>query len=888
MKEKVTNRNDMEKSLSRELIDNLNSEKISPMMKQYLDLKGKYVNHILFFRLGDFYEMFFDDAVIVSKTLELTLTGRDCGLGEKAPMCGVPYHSSELYIKKLIALGFRVAICEQITDPSESKGIVERDIVRIVTPGTVIESSMLEDSSNNFICSAYYFKEKKICTLCISDISTGEIDLFEKSGKDIETEIINELARFTPTEIIFNDEFLSLNKVTSFIKVKISSSVTLRDDECFNPEINENLILKQFDKSSFDELGIDKNSSLLFALSGLADYVVETQKSEVGRFIGVTVHNQNIYMGLDLNARRNLELVETMRNKERRGSLLWVLDATKTSMGKRLLKSFIEKPLVNPLQIIARQDAVDAIYKKSVVMMELSDLLSKIYDIERLMTRVMYKTATPRDLKALASTAIQLPLIKAQLDKLSNSKLINKLNENISTLDNIKTLIENSITDEPPALIKDGGVIRNGFNEELDKLRNIMTNGRELITDIERAEKERTGIKGMKIGYNRVFGYYIEVTKSYYDLVPPDYIRKQTLSNCERFITEELKNAENTIIGAKDRALSLETAIFNEIREYLSTQLEIVQKTASSIATLDVLCSFAVIANRYQYIKPEIAMDGVIDIKDGRHPVVEIMLDDEVFVPNDTFLDINSNKMIVLTGPNMSGKSTFMRQIALITLMAQIGCFVPARYAKISVVDKIFTRIGASDDLTAGQSTFMVEMSEVADILKNATKNSLVILDEVGRGTSTFDGISIAQSVAEHICKSRQCSCKTLFATHYHELIALENTLSGVKNYSVAVQRNNDDIRFLRKIVEGGTDDSFGIQVAKLAGVPSKVISRAKELLSEMEKASLKDEIKNCENQISFNKIDSEKAINRLKKTHIDELSDLECRELLKDVIGLL
>jgi len=610
----------------------------------------------------------------------------------------------------------------------------------------------------------------------------------------------------------------------------------------------------------------------------------------VSRFTSLEILGGDAFMGLDLNARRNLELTETLRNKEKKGSLLWVLDSTKTSMGRRMLRSWIEQPLKSPARIIERLDAVETLYKKSVVLSDLRDLLDRVYDLERLMTKVMYKSANPRDLKSLSATAMQLPLIKQELAKLDGSKLITRYNSEISDLSEIVKLVENAIMDEPPISAKDGGVIKDGFNDELDRLRHIMGNGKEMIDEIERREKEATGIKGLKIGFNRVFGYYLEVTRSYYDLVPENWIRKQTLANAERFITEELKNAENEILGAKDKALSLEADIFAEVRDFLATKLEPVQQTASAVAAIDVLCSFAEVSLRNQYVKPDIAIDGAIDIKAGRHPVVELMLTDEMFVPNDIYIDNKSSRMSIITGPNMSGKSTYMRQTALIVLMAQTGCFVPADSAKISVVDKIFTRVGASDDLTAGQSTFMVEMSEVSDILRNATPNSLVILDEVGRGTSTFDGVSIARAVAEHICTSKKLGCKTLFATHYHELIGLENELEGVKNYSIAVNKHGGNIRFLRKIVRGGVDESYGIDVAKLAGLPAKVVSRARELLSEMERAHAENKVaeSNDGGQISFAGANREAALDMLEKTNIDELTDSECRELLKDMAEAL
>ena len=638
------------------------------------------------------------------------------------------------------------------------------------------------------------------------------------------------------------------------------------------------------------ELGISESGADCAAVCGLFDYIRDTQKTSVSRFTSIEILSGDAYMGLDLNARRNLELTETLRNKEKRGSLLWVLDSTETSMGRRLLKNWIEQPLKSPARIIERLDAVESLTRNSVILADIRDILERVYDLERLMTKVMYKSATPRDLKALSATSVQLPILKGELEKLSSSKLLARYNSMIDDLEEIAGLVENAVIEEPPVSVKDGGVIKDGFNEELDHLRHIMNHGRDIISDIEQREREATGIKNLKIGFNRVFGYYIEITRSYYDLIPDNYIRKQTLANAERFITEELKNAENSILGAKDKALTLEAEIFGEIRDFLATKLEAVQKTASSVAAVDVLCSFADVALKNLYVKPDITIDGAIDIKAGRHPVVELMCQDEMFVPNDIYIDKKAARMSIITGPNMSGKSTYMRQTALIVLMAQIGSFVPADSARISIVDKIFTRVGASDDLTAGQSTFMVEMSEVSDILKNATPDSLVILDEVGRGTSTFDGVSIARAVAEHICTSKKLGCKTLFATHYHELIGLEQELEGVRNYSIAVNKHGGSIRFLRKIVRGGVDESYGIDVAKLAGLPAKVVSRARELLTEMECSHGAAERFTASEpeQISFGSVCREQALEMLEKTNINELTDSECRELLRDMAEMI
>lgn len=870
------------------LINNIDVSKLSPMMQQYFEIKKKYKNHILFYRLGDFYEMFFDDAVTASRELELTLTGKDCGLEERAPMCGVPHHSCDIYIKKLIEKGYMVAICEQTMDPSQCKGIVPREVIRVITPGTLIDSSMLDETSNNYICS-FYMQDKQ-SALCFADISTGEVHLFEFSGKHMTNEAINELSRFEPSEVLINDAFLSDKELSRFIREKLKTSVQLLEEVRFSVKYHTEDVLKQFEVASLSELGIDSQKVCANAVCGLFAYIHETQKTLVGRFSRIIKHDVDPVMTIGFTARRNLELTETLRNKERKGSLLWVIDSTKTSMGKRMLKSWLEQPLVNPAKIIDRQNAVEQLVENPVMLSEIKELLGGVYDLERLMTRVMYKTATPRDLKSLSLTALKLPALKDILRQF-HAKLICECEKKISTLEAVANLIENAVVDEPPVSVKDGGVIKDGFNEQLDGLRNIRTGGKDIIDDICEREKEKTGIKNLKIGYNRVFGYYIEVTKSFYDLVPQTYIRKQTLANCERFITQELKTAENTILGASDKIISLEQEIFNEIREFTATQLRLVQETASAIAQIDVLCSFASVAINNNYTKPEIAIDGVIDIKNGRHPVVELMQKDEIFVPNNTYLDLTSNSMAVITGPNMSGKSTYMRQVALITLMAQIGSFVPADYAKISVVDQIFTRIGASDDLTAGQSTFMVEMAEVADIVKHATKNSLVILDEVGRGTSTFDGISIARAVSEYICTSRSLGCKTLFATHYHELICLENELVGVRNFSVAVKRQGDTIKFLRKIVPGGVDESYGIEVARLAGLPDKIIKRARSLLEQLEEENDRAKLaleKNDTQQVSFEKINDAIVVDRLRKTNIDEMSDDELRGFIKELVTYL
>ena len=862
-------------------------ESLSPMMQHYMSMKEQYPDCVLFYRLGDFYEMFFDDAVRVSRDLELTLTGRDCGLKERAPMCGVPYHSAELYIKRLIDLGYRVAICEQMTDPALAKGLVEREVIRIVTPGTVIENNMLDDASNNFLCSVY--TDEDGTAVCFADLSTGEAAVYPIPFRNTEDEVITLLSRYNPAEIVFNENFLDLHEVGNFVKIRLKCTCTLREDDCFDPVAQEQTVCTQFSVKALAELGLREKAADTSAVCGLFEYISETQRTSVGRFTSLELSDASAYMSLDYNALRNLELTRTMRTGEKRGSLLWVLDSTRTSMGKRMLKNWIERPLCSPAKIMQRLDAVECLMSHTMENLELAERLERVFDLERLMTRIIYKQALPRDLRSLCATAQELPGIKEVLSKLSDCVLMNRLNAKINDLHDLAELIDRAIIEDPPALLKDGGFIREGFDPDLDRLRSIMNGGSSLIDQIGEQERERTGIKSLKIGFNRVFGYYIEVTRSYLDKVPDYYIRKQTLANAERYITEELKDAENTVLGAKDKALTLEQELYTQVRDYLATALVKVQETAAAVAQLDVLLSFAETASKNNYCKPDIAIDGSLHIKDGRHPVVEQMLEEEVFVPNDVYLDTGDSRMTIITGPNMSGKSTYMRQTALIVLMAQMGSFVPAASAKISVADRIFTRVGASDDLAAGESTFMVEMKEVAEILRYATKDSLVILDEVGRGTSTFDGISIAHAVAEYMCQGRGMGCKTLFATHYHELISLENELPGVKNCSIAVKKGKDGIRFLRKIVPGGTDDSYGIDVAKLAGLPPRVINRARTFLAEMEaQAAAQKTAPVQEAQFSFDAQREAEIPNRLRQMNIAELSDAECREFLEELHDML
>ncbi len=857
------------------------SEKISPMLQQYLDIKEKYSEYILFFRLGDFYEMFFEDAKTVSRELELALTAR-----AGSPMCGVPYHSSEVYIKKLIDKGFKVAICEQMSDPATTKGLVERDVIRLVTAGTVIEASMLNEESNNYIACVYYDGESKTAAMAFADISTGEVHVFEKSGNTMEQELISELSRFAPVELLISESFMALKETYGFVRQRLKKCICeMLPEESFDNS-DTDIITSQFNVDNEEQLGIGGMPTTKRVLCALFRYFGETQKATVKRFVSMKLHSGGEFMGINLTTRRNLELTETMRTKEKRGSLLWVLDKTCSTLGRRRLRTWLEQPLINPADILRRLDAVDGLVKDAAALYEICDALNGIYDMERLMSRVMYKKASPRDIYSLGLTCGRLPQLKECISRV-DTPLMNALNARIDELADVASLVENAISDDPPITLKDGGVIRDGFNEEIDRLRKIAGGGKEILAEIEEREKAATGIKTLKVGYNRVFGYYIEVSNSFKNDVPAHYIRKQTLTGGERYITDELKKVEGEILGANDKILALEQAVFAEVRDYIGTRLDVIHCTAEAISEVDALCSFANVSIENGYVKPEITLDSVIDIKGGRHPVIERMLKDRPFTPNDTYLDLNDSRLIIITGPNMSGKSTFMRQTAIIVLMAQIGCFVPARYAKIGVVDQIFTRVGASDDLTSGQSTFMVEMNEVAEILKNATKKSLVILDEIGRGTSTFDGISIAKAVAEYI-SGKNIGCKTLFATHYHELIAMEMEYEGIRNFSVAVSKRGDDIKFLHKIVEGGTDDSYGIEVAKLAGVPNKVIARAKEELKDLEvmgKVKLSETLeKSAENQFSFTAINEQNAVARLRAADINSMSPMDALLFVKEL----
>lgn len=804
----------------------MDKQQVSPMMRHYISTKEEYPDSILFYRLGDFYEMFFDDALTVSRELELTLTGKDCGLEERAPMCGVPYHAAALYISRLISKGYKVAICEQTEDPKTAKGMVKRDVIRVVTPGTLVDEEFLDDKTNNYL--AVIYMAGNTAGISVSDVSTGEIYTTEVIGKD---EVLNELARYSPKEIIVNAE--AAKNISADIEMRLHISADERGDEFFGGDTAKKT-LEQFGKNSLDELQLSDKPYAVNAVSAMLNYLEYAQKASIAYINSLNVYTAAQYMELDAATRRNLEITETMRDKTKKGSLLWVLDRTNTAMGARLLKQWVEKPLINPIEINKRLYSVRELTDNMMLRDELCEVLSGTYDISRIISRLSLSSATPRDMVSLRETLIKLPSLEYTL-KSTKSPLLSGMSKNFDLLEDVCDLLKRAIKDNPPVSLKDGDVIREGFNEEIDSLRKARDNGKEWLMEVEKKEREKTGIPKLKIGYNKVFGYYIEVTKSFKEQVPEEYIRKQTLANCERYITQELKELENTILGAAEKIVNIEAYVFEQVRSTIADEIERLKHTANIIAVSDVLCSLAETAFKNHFAMPEISDSGVIEIKDGRHPVVEKMSKNSMFVPNDTLLDCNDNRMMIITGPNMAGKSTYMRQVAVITLMAQIGSFVPAKSARIGVVDRIFTRVGASDDIASGQSTFMLEMNEVSSILKNATKNSLIILDEIGRGTSTFDGLSIAWSVAEYIRNKRKIGAKTLFATHYHELTELEEKLDGVKNYRVAVKKHGDEITFLRKIVRGGTDDSYGIEVAALAGLPSEVISRAKEILKKIE-----------------------------------------------------
>ena len=852
---------------------------LTPMMKQYFAIKEKVRDYILFYRLGDFYEMFFEDAITASRELELTLTGRDCGQEERAPMCGVPYHASEVYIGRLVRKGYKVAICEQVEDPKSAKGIVKRDIVRMVTPGTVIEASMLDETRNNFLCCLY--TAGNASGICYADISTGEAFVTATSST---VELFAELGRILPHEVLLGGDAVQDELLHSFLKERLDCIHSVLPEESFDPQNAADKIHACFGELNWQDTGLDRSMLAVQALGGLLQYLNDTQKTSLGSLNSLQVYQQGQYMDLDLNARRNLELCETMRTKDKKGSLLWVMDKTHTAMGSRLIRQWIEKPLVNPLHIRKRQEAVRTICDDVLTRSALADEVKGLFDLERLISRVVYGTANCRDLRSLQMTLEKLPAIRSRTAAFT-TPLLSELHNRIDLLEDCRDLLDRAIVEEPPIVLREGGLIKPGYNAEVDELRELAHGGKGKIAAIEAREREATGIKTLKVGYNRVFGYYIEVTKVNQNLVPEHYIRKQTLANGERYITDELKQLESMVLGAQERLTTLEYELFTEVRDRIAAQVHRIQRTAHALANLDVLIALAELAEENHYVCPEVDFSGRIEIQDGRHPVVEKVLRDSLFIPNDTILDGDENRMAIITGPNMAGKSTYMRQVALITIMAQIGSFVPARSAHIGIVDRVFTRVGASDDLASGQSTFMVEMSEVADILKGATRNSLVILDEIGRGTSTYDGMAIARSVVEYIADKKKIGCRTLFATHYHELTALENLMQGVKNYNIAVKKRGDDITFLRKIVRGGADESYGIEVAKLAGVPNPVIKRAKAILgdleAEMPRADIREVVEPEEPQLSMLDLSAGQIADRLRKAQLETMTPIEALNLL-------
>nr|WP_300183230.1 DNA mismatch repair protein MutS [uncultured Agathobaculum sp.] len=860
---------------------------LTPMMKQYFEIKNKNKDYILFYRLGDFYEMFFEDAKLASRELELTLTGRDCGQEERAPMCGVPYHSAESYIAKLVRKGYKIAICEQIEDPKLTKGLVKREIVRRVTPGTVVEASMLEEERNNFLGCVY--AEQGGIGVCFADITTGEV---YATGSGNWQEIASELGRFSPREVLVGGTAATADAFLTFLKERLEALIEPMPDECFEMQRAAEHIRGHFRIEDFDAAGLTDLPQTVQCLGGLLDYLEQTQQASLAALSRLQVYHQGQFMELDLIARRNLELCETMRTKEKKGTLLWVLDRTKTAMGSRLIRQWLEKPLYNPLHIVRRQQAVGALCDDVIARSALSDTLKKVFDMERLIGRITYGTANCRDLRALSAAIECLPEIRAQAAQFSQP-MLREITQNMDLLEDIHALVELSIVDEPPILLREGGMIRTGYNEEIDYLRDLASGGKGKIAEIEQTEREKTGISKLKIGYNRVFGYYIEVSKSNIDAVPDYYIRKQTLANGERYITEELKQLESTVLGAQERLTALEYEVFVSVRDQIADQVHRVQKTAQAVASLDVLCALAEVACDNNYTCPVVDFSDKIEIHDGRHPVVEKMLADSLFIPNDTLLDGGENRVAIITGPNMAGKSTYMRQVALITIMAQIGSFVPASSAHIGVADRVFTRVGASDDLASGQSTFMVEMSEVADILKHATKSSLLILDEIGRGTSTYDGMSIARAVIEYVADKRKVGARALFATHYHELTVLEEMVKGVKNYNIAVKKRGDDITFLRKIVRGGADDSYGIEVAKLAGIPNAVIKRAKAVLADLESTMLRPELHELTEedegpQITMETLADNAVAQRLRALQVDTMTPIEALNALYELKKML
>ncbi len=830
----------------------------SPMMQHYLQTKEEYPDCILFYRLGDFYEMFFEDAKIVSRELELTLTGKSCGQEERAPMCGVPFHAYESYMNRLVAKGYKVAICEQMEDPKQAKGMVRREVIRVVTPGTNINEQALDEGKNNYImCIVSLSDQFGVAT---ADVTTGDFFVTEVDSK---RRLLDEIYKFSPTEVVCNEALFMSGLDIDDLKNRVGIVLYSLEHWYFDDSLCENTLKEHFRVNSLEGLGLADLECGMIASGSLLKYLYETQKNSLEQISAIHPYTTGKFMVLDSSTRRNLELVETLREKAKRGSLLWVLDKTKTAMGARMLRSFVEQPLIEKEEIEGRLDAIEELMQRAIDREELREYLNPVYDLERLLTRITYQSANPRDLTAFKSSIGMIPHIRGILLELQ-SKEIQGICEDMDTLEDLYTLIDAAIEEEPPITVREGGIIKDGYHEEIDRLREAKSQGKNWLAELEAKEREKTGIKNLKIKFNKVFGYYLEVTNSFKDLVPDYYTRKQTLTNAERYITPELKEMEDMILGAEDKLVQLEYELFRELREQIAKNVVRIQKTAKALAKIDVFASLALISEQNHYCRPSLNQNGRIDIKNGRHPVVEKMINNDMFIANDTYLDNQKNRISVITGPNMAGKSTYMRQTALIVLMAQIGCFVPAETADIGIVDRIFTRVGASDDLASGQSTFMVEMTEVANILRNATGNSLLILDEIGRGTSTFDGLSIAWAVVEHISNPKLLGAKTLFATHYHELTELEGKLDNVNNYCIAVKEKGDDIVFLRKIVKGGADKSYGIQVAKLAGVPDSVIERAKEIAEELGRHDIVD----------FTEILSNKknSATKKKKEHLDEV----------------
>ncbi|PWM39890.1 MAG: DNA mismatch repair protein MutS [Clostridiales bacterium] len=871
----------------------MQTQNLSPMMQQYMAIKEKCKDKILFYRLGDFYEMFFDDALTASRELELTLTGRDCGLEERAPMCGVPYHSCEAYIARLIEKGYNVAICEQMEDPKAAKGLVKRDVIRVVTPGTILETNMLEEGKNNFIASLYAGKGG--CGCAFADISTGEVRACQVEG-DVQR-LKSELGRFSPSEVLLGGELAGGGSLEdglrAFLKERLGCVVSGFDFSSVTQRECAEVLPAQFGAQNLELLSLADKPQLQIALCALLRYLGETQQRGLECLNTLDLYSGEDYMNLDLTACRNLELIRTLRAGEKRGSLLWVLDHTHTAMGKRLLRQWVEKPLLSPTRISKRLNAVGELYDNTMLLGECEEALSDVFDLERLMSRIVYGNASPRELKSLEYTARRLPQLRGLLGE-CRAQYLRDIYRDLDTLDDVADLVGRAVSDEPPIALKDGGVIKAGFDQNLDELRSLVSGAKGFIAGIEAGERERTGIKNLKIGYNRVFGYYIEVTKSYLELVPETYIRKQTLANCERYITDELKELENKIFTATEQIERVEQELYQRVRGEVCKNLSRIQRSAGLVARLDVFCSFARVSLSGGYCRPQVDLSGTIEIKEGRHPVVELMVKSTPFVSNDVYLDMNQNRIAIITGPNMAGKSTYMRMTALIVLMAQIGCFVPAKSANLSIVDGIYTRVGASDDLTTGQSTFMVEMSEVAEILKSATKNSLIILDEIGRGTSTFDGMSIARAVVEYIADKRRLGAKTMFATHYHELTALEEDLEGVKNYNIAVKRQGEDVIFLRRIVPGGADDSYGIYVSKLAGIPDPVIQRAGVILRSLEAGDAPSSHKRKRpaepeaDQIVIRQSDDSEIVRRLREIDLNNLTPLAAMNVLGELKSLI